>query len=138
MVKFGSILLHMQPVFRHYSIGHFINEPRNTTPVEVTFFNSMAEPDVEENHKHTFYELIWVEKGRSKQVIDFREYKMSAGSIFFISPGQVHRFEEWRGVIGGSLLFTGEFFLLGQESRDQLFELIFLDNIYFRPDLRRK
>jgi len=126
----------MQPLFRHYSIGHFINEPANPTQLEVTFFDVMEEPDVEETHKHSFYEIIWIEEGKSLQVIDFREYEMSRGSLFFISPGQVHRFEEWKRVKGGSILFTGDFFLQNHGNREQLFELIFLDNVYFQPDLR--
>jgi AraC-like DNA-binding protein len=125
----------MQAPFRHYSIGHFINQPANLTQLEVTFFDTMEEPDVDETHKHSFYEVIWIEEGKSLQVIDFREYEMSKGSLFFISPGQVHRFEEWKRVKGGSVLFTADFFLQDQGNNEQLFELIFLDNVYFQPHL---
>ncbi|MGN6394490.1 MAG: AraC family transcriptional regulator [Mucilaginibacter sp.] len=125
----------MKPVFKHYTIGDFINQPANPTGFEITLFGEMDEPDVDELHKHTFYEIIWVEEGASRQLIDYNEYRMSCGSLFFISPGQVHRFEEWQQVKGGSLMFTGDFFLMNKMNSDQLFELIFLDNIYFRPDL---
>ena len=57
----------MRPLFPHYSIGHFINDPGNPTQLEVTFFDSMEEPEVDETHKHTFYEVIWIEEGRSKE-----------------------------------------------------------------------
>jgi AraC-like DNA-binding protein len=126
----------MRPLFPRYSIGHFINEPGNPTQLEVTFFGSMEEPEVDETHKHTFYEVIWIEEGKSRQVIDFKDYNMSRGCLFFISPGQVHRFEEWRSVKGGSVLFSGDFFLMNQRNREQLSELIFLDNVYFQPDLQ--
>lgn len=128
----------MKEPFPFYSIGHFINQPHNPTEFEITQFDQMEEPEVDDLHKHTFYEIIWIEKGRSRQVIDNVEYEISPGSLFFISPGQLHIFEEWRPVIGGSIMFTESFFLLNYLDKDKLFELSFLDNFYshpvFRPD----
>jgi len=37
---------------------------------------------------------------------------------------------------GGSILFTGAFFLLNQQNTDKLFELSFLDNFYANPLLQ--
>ena len=58
------------------------------------------------------------------------------GSLFFISPGQVHEFEEWQPLKGGTIMFTADFFLLNQQNRNKLFELSFLDNFYGNPDLQ--
>lgn len=100
----------------------------------------MEEPDVDDFHKHTFYEIIWIEEGESKQVIDYKEYKITPDSLFFISPGQLHHFEEWKPIIGGSIMFTADFFLLNHNNKDKLFELSFLDNFYanacIQPDKR--
>ena len=123
----------MKEIFKRYSIGHFINEPGNPTEFAITRFNEMEEPDVDEIHKHTFYEILWTEKGKSKQSIDYNEYNVSPNSLFFISPNQVHRFEEWKPLTGGTILFTEDFFLLNHSSKDRLFELTFLDNIYANP-----
>jgi AraC-like DNA-binding protein len=125
----------MKDPFPFYSIGHFINQPGNPTQFEITRFEEMDEPEVEDPHKHTFYEIIWVEEGVSKQVIDYREYEMQPLSFFFISPGQVHQFEEWQVVKGGSIFFTESFFLLNQQNKDKLFELSYLDNFYANPFL---
>ena len=35
-----------------------------------------------------------------KQVIDYKEYEIHAHSLFFISPGQLHYFEEWQPIAG--------------------------------------
>lgn len=123
----------MKDIFPFYSIGHFMNEPHSATQFEITRFDEMEEPQVEDTHKHTFYEIIWIEKGRSRQMIDYRDYEISPGSLFFISPGQVHQFEDWRPVQGGSIFFTEEFFLLNAGHRDKLFELTFLDSYYANP-----
>ncbi|MBK8965328.1 MAG: AraC family transcriptional regulator [Saprospiraceae bacterium] len=123
-------------VFPFYQIGHFINQPDNPTEFELTRFGAMAEPDIDDPHKHTFYEIIWVEAGRSEQVIDYKTYAIEPACLFFISPGQLHHFENWQNLEGGSILFTENFFLFDQQNKDQLFELIFLDNFYINPVLR--
>jgi len=123
----------MKEIFRRYSIGDFINEPGNRAEFAITRFDEMSEPDVDEVHKHTFYEILWTEKGKSKQTIDYNEYEVTPNTLFFISPNQVHRFEEWKPLTGGTILFTEDFFLLNHSSKDKLFELSFLDNIYTNP-----
>lgn len=123
----------MKDLFPFYSIGHFINEPSNQTEFEIMQFDKMEEPNVDDIHKHTFYEILWTEKGISKQTIDYKEYKVLPNSLFFISPNQVHQFEEWKPLKGGTILFTEDFFLLNHNNKDKLFELSFLDNFYANP-----
>ncbi len=123
----------MKDLFPYYSIGHFINEPTNRTEFEIMRFDEMEEPNVDDIHKHTFYEILWTEKGISKQTIDYKEYEVLPNSLFFISPNQVHQFEEWKPLKGGTILFTEDFFLLNHNNKDKLFELSFLDNFYANP-----
>jgi len=123
----------MKELFPFYSIGHFINEPANPTEFEITRFDEMKEPEVAEIHKHRFYEIIWIETRKGRQMIDHREYVMSPGSLFFIAPGQVHRFEEWEQTVGGSIMFTEDFFLLDLQDRQKLFELSFRENFCLNP-----
>ncbi|WP_309640264.1 helix-turn-helix transcriptional regulator [Flavobacterium sp.] len=123
----------MKTLFPLYTIGHFINQPSNPTEFEITRFENMEEPDVDDIHKHTFYEILWIEKGTSTQTIDYKEYEIKPQSLFFISPNQVHQFEEWQPLSGGSILFTEDFFLLNNNDKERLFELSFLDNFYANP-----
>lgn len=123
----------MKDLFPFYSIGHFINEPNNKTEFEIMRFEEMDEPNVDNIHKHTFYEILWTEEGISKQTIDYKEYEVLPNSLFFISPNQVHEFEEWKPLKGGTILFTEDFFLLNHNNKDKLFELSFLDNFYANP-----
>ncbi|WP_444660123.1 AraC family transcriptional regulator [Flavobacterium columnare] len=123
----------MKDLFPFYSIGYFINEPTNPTEFEIMLFDEMDEPNVDDIHKHTFYEILWTEKGISKQTIDYKEYEVLPNSLFFISPNQVHQFEEWKPLKGGTILFTEDFFLLNHNNKDKLFELSFLDNFYTNP-----
>lgn len=126
----------MKEIFPFYSIDHFINQVGSVTEFEIARFDDMEEPDVDEIHKHSFYEIIWIEKGKSRQTIDDREYQVLPESLFFISPGQIHQFEEWRGIGGGSIMFTEEFFLLDHYNKEKLFELSFLDDFYSNPCIK--
>ncbi len=126
----------MKDIFPFYSIGHFINQPSNPTEFEITRFEEMEEPDIEDPHKHTFYEITWIDKGGGSQVVDYKEYKNVDGSLFFISPGQLHHFEEWQPLTGGSVFFTENFFSFNNQDKTQLFELSFLDNFYIHPFLK--
>jgi len=123
----------MKEIFPFYSIGHFINQPGNPTEFEILRFEKMEEPDVNDFHKHSFYEILWTERGESKQIIDYNEYEVKPNSLFFISPNQVHYFEEWKPLRGGTILFTEDFYLINRTNRDTLFELSFLDNLYSNP-----
>jgi AraC family transcriptional regulator, transcriptional activator of pobA len=123
----------MKALFPVYSIGHFINQPRNPTEFEIMRFEEMDEPEVDDIHKHTFYEILWTEEGSSQQTIDYQAYEVLPNSLFFISPNQVHQFEEWKPLKGGTILFTEDFFLLNHQNKDQLFELSFLDNFDANP-----
>jgi len=48
----------MKDLFPLYSIGDFINQPNSTTEFEITHFEEMNEPDVDDVHKHIFYEIL--------------------------------------------------------------------------------
>jgi len=123
----------MKEIFPFYRIGHFINQPDNPTEFEILRFETMEEPEVDDFHKHSFYEILWTETGQSKQVIDYNEYDVKPNSLFFISPNQVHHFEAWKPLTGGTILFTEDYYLLNRANKDTLFELSFLDNLYTNP-----
>lgn len=100
----------MKELFTNYNIGHFIHQPTNPTDFEIMRFDEMDEPNVDDIHKHTFYEILWTEKGICKQTIDYKEYEVLPNSLFFILPNQVHQFEEWKPLTGGTILLQKTFF----------------------------
>lgn len=53
-------------------------------------------------HVHTFYEIIWFQTDGGFHTVDFRRYNIVRNTLLFISPGQVHFFDnpmQSRGVI---------------------------------------
>lgn len=48
---------------------------------------------IEKPHRHDFYVTVIFTKGNGIHEIDFQKYDVSEGSLFFLSPGQVHSWE---------------------------------------------
>lgn len=73
-------------------------------------------------HRHQFYSLIWITGGTGTHVIDYKTYPAVAGTIFFLSPEQVHDLRMDDGHEGYVMLFTSDFLEttgLGREIIDQ-------------------
>jgi len=60
-------------------------------------------------HKVTFFNLIYIEQGEGKHMIDFVEYPYSAGSFIIVQREQVHAFDFKNKPQGKLLLFTQAF-----------------------------
>lgn len=46
---------------------------------------------VQELHRHDFFFMLAVKKGRGHHEIDFIPYKVGNNTVFFLRPGQVHQ-----------------------------------------------
>lgn len=42
------------------------------------------------NHRHSFYELLWIKGGAGIHQIDFIDYQIGNNTFYFLSPGQIH------------------------------------------------
>lgn len=84
-------------------------------------------------HKHNYYEIVWIKEGRSKHIIDDHTIDLFSDIIFFMSPGQVHVFEEYDSVKGDCIMFTEEFFILNFTNKEALQKLSFLNNSFKLP-----
>lgn len=67
--------------------------------------------EVSFSHRHTFYAIYWIHKGKGVHIIDFKDYEIKAGRIFYIRPGQVHFFRIETEINYSALQFTEEFML---------------------------
>ena len=45
-------------------------------------------------HVHSFYEILWFQEGTGVHTVDFKDYDVKPGTIFFLSPLQVHHFDK--------------------------------------------
>lgn len=58
------------------------------------FFSEKPELETSRAHIHDFYEIIWFREGSGTHQVDFSTYTVTSGTVFFISPGQVHEFDD--------------------------------------------
>jgi len=78
-------------------------------------------PHLNVAHKHTFYHLVYFTKGGGDHVIDFETFPVQKGMIYFMRPGQVHKWNFKGNVDGYAINFSPLFFtryLLGANVPD--------------------
>ena len=61
-----------------------------TNQVRVTRLESRLNPAVPFPHKHNFYHLVLITKGKGWHEIDFKRHSVKSGTMFFMVPAQVH------------------------------------------------
>lgn len=101
------------PIFNIINFNDYNNCMRFEDSFYVRCFSEHLKENkfLEKPHGHNFFLMLIVTEGSGKHVIDFTEYKVSPGSMFILSPGQVHQWLLSKDVKGYILFFTKDFFL---------------------------
>ncbi|WP_329281780.1 helix-turn-helix domain-containing protein [Streptomyces sp. NBC_00691] len=71
-------------------------------------------------HRHTFYEIVHVTAGTGTHVVDLARWELHPPHLGLILPGQLHHWEDARGLDGTVVLFTDDFLLDHPGDRDLL------------------
>ena len=80
------------------------------------YFNTMknhlvvGHRHIEKPHRHDFYAAVLFTEGSGVHEIDFQKYDVSAGSLFFLSPGQIHSWELSEDIEGYIFFCSQEFY----------------------------
>lgn len=90
---------------------------------------------IEKPHGHDFYLILLITKGSGKHSIDYKEYNVEPGSIFIVSPGQVHCWDLASDTDGYVMFFKKEYFLI-DFNHDKLVKLPFFKSSYSVPCLK--
>jgi len=64
----------------------------------------------QELHRHNFFFILVLKKGRGNHDIDFNSYKVCDDAIFFMRPGQVHQLNLKSGSSGYLMQFNRDFY----------------------------
>jgi len=70
---------------------------------------------VQEVHRHNFFFVLFLEKGKGEHSIDFINYPVDDYSVFFMRPGQVHQLTLKQGSKGYLIQFNREFYTPKEE-----------------------
>ncbi|MBV9389442.1 MAG: helix-turn-helix domain-containing protein [Chroococcidiopsidaceae cyanobacterium CP_BM_ER_R8_30] len=79
--------------------------------------------NIRSSHRHSFYQIIWVTRGRGAHLIDFNTYPIEPFTLYFLSPGQVHEWKLTEAVFGYIIAFTNKFFSSSLQDTSLLSEL---------------
>ncbi len=106
---------------RQFNYKNLNNKDSKFDIVDLEYFiNSKQSKElIFKNHLIEFFAIIFAQDGTGKHCIDFKELKLSKGTVITIRKGQIHHFIVSKTIKGKLLLFTDEF-LVNQVSKLQL------------------
>ena len=84
-------------------------------------------------HHHDYYTLFIIDQGNGLQTIDFEAYDLLNHSAYFLTPGQIHAFEN-ASVTGYFILFNLDFYHL-VKSQLKLYDFPFFHSSITAPYL---
>ena len=64
------------------------------------------------DHRHGFFELIYIETGAGVHTVDFVDYPIQPHTVFLLSPGQVHNLRKGHIDAGFVLIFDRDYLTL--------------------------
>ncbi len=85
---------------------------------------------VQELHRHDFFYMLALKKGKGDHEIDFTPYKVCDYSVFLMRPGQVHQLSLKAGSTGYLLQFRSGFYSAHDKSSNQLLRKACNTNFY--------
>ncbi len=80
----------------------------------------MEQKLIQDTHRHDYYFILALIKGKGKHTIDFITYEITDYSIFFMRPGQVHQLSLNKGCTGYLMQFSKDFYRPGNKTDQQL------------------
>jgi len=87
-------------------------------------------------HKHDFFEIIWIRKGKGVHEIDLRNHYYEGPSLFILAPGQVHHLQPETDAEGFVVKFLPELFKHENEFFDYVLDTCLFDTDTSCPILK--
>lgn len=72
-------------------------------------------------HSHEQFVVIWVKSGSGTHYIDLEKHELKGGSVYCLSPGQIHLLKSSEDIDGIVISFSADFLCLSGEHYDLLF-----------------
>lgn len=85
---------------------------------------------IQDIHRHDFFFMLALEKGKGIHTIDFTPYKVNNYSIFFMRPGQVHQILLKAGSAGYMMQFKKDFYSSNDKESQLLLRKASSKNFY--------
>lgn len=89
----------------------------------------------ERPHRHDYYAIMFIEQGNGIHYVDFHEYAVNDGMVFFLMPGQMHQLLFFAEPKGHLLAFTEEFLVTNAISQRMIDDLYLFNEYGISPPL---
>lgn len=89
----------------------------------------------ERPHRHDYYAIMFIEKGQGIHYVDFHEYAVNDGLVFFLMPGQMHQLLFFAEPKGHLIAFTEEFLVANAISQRMIDDLYLFNEFGISPPL---
>lgn len=112
----GKAQIMAKPIYPTFDIHNLVANKSHNNLLNADRFKRYlsSNPHLGVAHNHAFYHLVYFTEGSGEHVIDFVTFPVQKGMIYFMRPGQVHKWHFDEGVDGYIVNFSSTFF-------DQLF-----------------
>lgn len=83
-----------------------------STPIytDIKIFTKTIDSNAARSHRHSYFELIYVLKGKGAHTINKNHYSFSKGDLFLLTPEDIHNFEVLESTTFCIIDFTESFF----------------------------
>lgn len=106
----------------------FTKDDHHSIPFQIKTLEENPKYDPQIPHRHNFYQIFYFDKGDGEIEIDYEHIQINDNSIYFISPGQVHKISPSKCATGFVIYFSREFYSLTPVAYENLLDLPFFNN----------
>lgn len=92
--------------------------------------------EFEENHRHQYYEIVWLKRGNGIHNIDMRNYSYEGSTLFLLSPGQMHIIKPEEKPEGYVIKFLPSLFRDAKDMDEYVLNTTLFDNIQVEPMIK--
>jgi AraC-like DNA-binding protein len=86
-------------------------------------------PNLHRAHRHSFYHMVLFTEGKGYHTVDFEQFTVQPGQIYFMAPGQVHSWN-FKGEVDGYIVnFSAELFANFKQGSNYLEQFSFFNGI---------
>ncbi|MPR32263.1 helix-turn-helix domain-containing protein [Salmonirosea aquatica] len=110
---------------------------KNSPPEEAESASSLPITPLPTNapHRHTYYEILFIEEGQGFHEIDFRTYPIQGAGMHFLMPGQVHLLHFTSSCAGYIVAFSEDFYAFYNPESQSLANYAFFRSTQRHPVL---
>jgi AraC family transcriptional regulator, transcriptional activator of pobA len=105
-------------------------------PFEIKTLEKMPSVALSKNpHRCSFYEIYYLSGGQGTHAIDFQTHVITPPVFHFVSPGQIHYWEQVKPLKGFAIFFTEDFLVIDPSKRTALQQLAIFHGLEKAPYL---